>query len=110
MPGRTPEDRFEGLQLKSVNDADCIREREMAAGIGIEKDEPRGFVPGRFDQRKNRFPDLRDFPPSACRTGLCQLAQQCRAPSLTQIIPQRSSKSARGTIDQMNAVALNVVQ
>ena len=71
MRGRTLEDRSEGTQLRSADDAGCIREREMAASIGIEEDEPGGFVAGWFDQGENRFPNLRDFPPSVCRTALC---------------------------------------
>ena len=110
MRGRTPQNRSKGPQLRSVDDADCIREHEMAASIGIEKDEPGGLVAGWFDQGENRFPNLRDFPPSPCRTALCQFAQQFRALALPQIIPQRGCQSARGTIDQMNALALNFVQ
>src|SRR5437879_5193829 len=61
----TPQDRLERLQLRRIDDADRIGEREMATGVRIEKDDSVAVLNVRgFNQRKDRVPDLRHLSPS----------------------------------------------
>jgi hypothetical protein len=80
------EHQLQRPELRRMHDADGVGERDVAAGIRIEENDPVALPrPRGFDQRKDRVPHLRHLPASAQRAALRQRAQPFDAPAVAAV-------------------------
>src|SRR5262249_15252722 len=84
---------------------------EMAAGIRVEKNKSVSIIRRRgLDQRENGVPDQCDLGSPPRRAFVCQRAQTLRTLGFAEVVPEAWSESARRTVDDMGALALNRIQ
>ena len=100
--GMILEDQLQRPELRRIDDADGVGEREVTAGIRIEENDPISLIcPRGFDQWKDRVPNLRHLPSSAHRAALRQRAQPLGALAFAQVFPKRWAERAGCAVDHV---------